>query len=137
MLFHDIKLKYFIDIFGSFNVNNFKIAFSFKSKKNSSIYLLLLVLMKLVLLAIWKMKSPQVCAAGGWDGDDEERHRVGFKVTSSRFQFKLEQTGAPLACITVEHGTLCEGHVAFRIYQDNCIGPNEWKKMYHYEFEAV
>lgn len=23
----------------------------------------------------------------------------------------------------VAHGTLCEGHVAFCIYEDNCIGP--------------
>lgn len=66
-----------------------------------------------------------LCAAGGRDGDDEERHRVGFKVTSSCFQFKPERTGAPVTCVAVEHGTLCEGHVAFCIYQDNCIGPNE------------
>lgn len=66
--------------------------------------------------------------SSGWqslcaDGVDEERHRVGVTVTCSRIQLKIEWTGAPIACVTVVHGTLCEGHVAFCIYEDNCIGP--------------
>ena len=44
-------------------------------------------------------------------------------ITSSYLQFELERTGAPLACVAVEHGTLCEGHVTFCVDQDNCIGP--------------
>lgn len=84
----------------------------------------------------WRVPIYSVFVQPEVDDDDEERHRVGFKVTSSRFQFKLERTGAPIARVTVEHGALCEGHVAFRIYQDNCIGPNEYKKMNH-ELEPV
>lgn len=44
-------------------------------------------------------------------------------ITSSCLQFELERTGAPFACVTVEHGALCEGDVPFCVYQDNCIGP--------------
>lgn len=48
-------------------------------------------------------------------------------VTSSPLQFELERTGAPFACVTVEHGALCKGHVPFCVYQDYCIGP-EWAR---------
>lgn len=44
-------------------------------------------------------------------------------VMSSHLQLKLERTGAPVACVAVKHGALCEGHVTFCVYQDNCIGP--------------
>lgn len=50
-------------------------------------------------------------------------------ILSSRLQFKLESIGAPFACVTVEHGALREGHVAFCVYQDNGIGPKEVANM--------
>lgn len=44
-------------------------------------------------------------------------------VMSSLLQFELERTGAPIACVAVEHGALCEGHITFCVNQDDCIGP--------------
>lgn len=44
-------------------------------------------------------------------------------IVSSHLQFELVRTGAPFACVTVGHGALCEGHITFCVYQDNCIGP--------------
>ena len=46
-------------------------------------------------------------------------------IMSSALQFELERTGAPFACVTVEHGALCEGNVPFGVYQDYCIGPEK------------
>ncbi len=47
-------------------------------------------------------------------------------IVSLNLQLELERTGAPLACVTVEHGALCEGHVTFCVNQDNSIGP-KWE----------
>lgn len=44
-------------------------------------------------------------------------------IMYSHLQLELERIGAPFACVTVEHGALCEGHVPFCVYQDNCVGP--------------
>lgn len=46
-------------------------------------------------------------------------------IVSSLLQFELERTGAPFGCVTVKHGALCEDHIPFCIYQDNCID-SEW-----------
>lgn len=45
---------------------------------------------------------------------------------SSRLELELEGSGAPLACVTVEHGALCEGDIPFCVYQDYSIG-SEWE----------
>lgn len=40
-------------------------------------------------------------------------------VMSSLLQFDLKRIGAPFACVTVEHGALCEGHITLCVYQDD------------------
>lgn len=59
---------------------------------------------------------------GGWGG--VKGTEWVSSITSSHLQFELERTGVPFACcVTVGHGALCEGHIAFCVDQDNCVGP--------------
>lgn len=58
-----------------------------------------------------------------WRVGGKEGTELVSSIMSLHLQFELERAGAPLAGVTVKHGAFCEGHIAFCIYQYNCIGP--------------
>lgn len=65
----------------------------------------------------------QLEESGATGGVMQKGTELVSSILSSHLQFKLERTGAPVACVTVKHGALREGHGTFCVYQDNCIGP--------------
>lgn len=57
----------------------------------------------------------------------ETRSMFRCALPPSFLQFEVEGVHVPLVDVTVQHVSLCEGHVSGSIYEDDRVSP-KWKQ---------